>query len=1386
GAEVFAEATVNAIKGTGGGLSLETFVAAGTSGMLTTAAEGVAAGAGLWLNSKFSERFQFANPKNLALGGGAGGGGRGDRPVTETAADDPVTGTGIEPFTPVEQPVVPGALPVSSLPGKQPVVSGPGVEDPAITPDPAVPPVLPGVPPAVPGVPPGAPLPLRTDTGVPGSTNDAVERWLDGVVSENPVGGGNPSWAVRDDDAVSVSGLSEVSALDDDDAVSVSGLSEVSALGDDVNTVTDTDSDSGTVVSEIFSEVSGVSSATDLESEVGTSGLSGTVSAPLPGAVTGAGAGQSALGGSGVGSPRAEAGSVPGAPVVVGGEQPAVVDDVVPGVADPGVVPGVTGQAVTSQGDSLVGQPVVGQVADPDVVQPQSGRSGTDVPVVGQQPAVVGQQPVVGQPTVVGQPVSDAGAPASGQQGSKGPLAMGGQAVSQALGDRSSVPGVPGGGVVDGSAGSVGTGGDGSRLVVSGASETGSGVRPQDLPGVQQPGGVPTSSAVTGGVETVTGTGADTAIGTGVGTGASAGVAVPSEQQSRAVSGGQRFSTVPQPEFGSGRPVVQSGPFSMVVEPVPGDVARPGTSVSGGPAISTTSGPAISTTSGPGTSTTSGPGTSTTSGPGTSTTSGPGTSTSPGASTSLRTGSGVGVPSASRAAAFTLRRPEREREQERTRGQGWRPGQAWRRGRAGVPGQGGGSRSRWDHPPVVNQEVRRADGKRIGVMSFNAADLELRKDQYGKLSEQKQFVSWRLNAKREPVGDFKDLPAGFGGSYFVGLHHDERGFHATAADGSSVVVSAEELGQQLRGMRQELKGFTGITLFACTAGADRVTNASAVRAVADAQIVADISGFVVNAPTGLVSFTQSEKTGESNVHVKADGEGTSNSWRTFRPRTRPNQHTTPTPSTGRSGRPGLTVPASELPHTRTWNTPENDSGRPAQAPDWVTARIRYQEEATRFDQELGVYAAEHEGANEQLGRLVGALWDRVKDKRRDWPYLGSFNPTHVGAVGKSREALAAVVESGNTRERVAMLFYAAINDVLERRLGPPKSSAALDLRADDRTPALRVSPFRDMPVDEVRPPLSAAERALINGATVPWVPMVSTTGVRLGSEEQSVAEATGGLVLTGISNAAYTLAQYAVKMQAQWGVEVDLGLVRLAMIGGLVPTRQHTVHEVMQGTQLLFNELADTGYPIPDELNYINGWARYWQIAPLSLEELRGLGRDGKLPDEYALGLEGPPTDVDDTARSVGDEMRSGLSGGDGPGVGMPQHPHLYSDPSWAGMAAEYEIALGMALASDPGVVRGARDAVRALHSYLTELGSHGPAGAASASFEPEDLPFPYPSDELAWLLAEDSGADVLRLMSMFAAVAFRVPSGVALRDWWRGGSPVTMPPMEPETEPHS
>ncbi|MEV5387072.1 hypothetical protein [Streptomyces sp. NPDC052721] len=216
------------------------------------------------------------------------------------------------------------------------------------------------------------------------------------------------------------------------------------------------------------------------------------------------------------------------------------------------------------------------------------------------------------------------------------------------------------------------------------------------------------------------------------------------------------------------------------------------------------------------------------------------------------------------------------------------PSRDWHRfgASASVPGtqSSGGVRpkSRWDAPEAVRQQITDSAGRRIGEMSFNAKDLESRKDVYGRLGEQRSYLQWRMDEHNRPVGEWKALPEGFGDSFFLALHHDDKGFHVVTSDGRSVVMSARELGRELRARQKELSGFKEITLLSCGSGA-QVDRGG--RAEIDAQIVADISGWTVNAPTGEVAMTPSSEGARLNLRYDADGKATV--WRKFHPRALP-------------------------------------------------------------------------------------------------------------------------------------------------------------------------------------------------------------------------------------------------------------------------------------------------------------------------------------------------------------------------------------------------------------------------------------------------------------------------------------------------------------------
>lgn len=403
------------------------------------------------------------------------------------------------------------------------------------------------------------------------------------------------------------------------------------------------------------------------------------------------------------------------------------------------------------------------------------------------------------------------------------------------------------------------------------------------------------------------------------------------------------------------------------------------------------------------------------------------------------------------------------------------------------------------------------------------------------------------------------------------------------------------------------------------------------------------------------------------------------------------------------------------------------------APEWVLTRIRYAREAKRFEQRLGRYLGGHEAANAQLGVMVRELWERAAAVGR-WSELGSDDPTVDGAVGTGRERLLAVVESGNLRERMGMLWIGAqspdghgglISDLLgshdpnpevitaEYRSSRPRSEAMTAYAAlsgrPDRTPGEQTlmdeaertlrTPLRP---EDLSPPLSEAERALMGQEAVPWIPGANRYDIAMSTRPQSDAEADGSLVLAGTSGSAHRLMSQAAKMREAWGLDVDLGLVRLGVLAEMLQAEHHSLDEIMRGSQLVLDRLRRSGSAEPAELDYTGNWGRYWRIAPLTEAELREhVATDGRFPDEHALGTTGGPAD---TAPDLpGDPEVPDLPGDPGdPEVpdlpGDPEVPDLPGDPAVVAWLVAHqnsvEDALHVLEALSPDILSGPDDVV--------------------------------------------------------------------------------------------
>ncbi|MFK4107076.1 hypothetical protein ACI2L1_45070, partial [Streptomyces sp. NPDC019531] len=349
-------------------------------------------------------------------------------------------------------------------------------------------------------------------------------------------------------------------------------------------------------------------------------------------------------------------------------------------------------------------------------------------------------------------------------------------------------------------------------------------------------------------------------------------------------------------------------------------------------------------------------------------------------------------------------------------------------------------------------------------------------------------------------------------------------------------------------------------------------------------------------------------------------------------------------------------------------------GTAPDAPGWIRSRIRYLEEAEFFENNLAVHLIQLKEVNEEFGKMTRAAWRHAMSAGADLRLFGTSNAGQPGAVGNYWVDLARVANSGSLRERMAFMFEGLSSQLIPNLLGGPEQrpqklmdqyeirdhpanrapdvwvrleeaearytaakravqSGRQDLIA--HLPALKVAYQQavegvgtGIPVDDVRPPLSEAEREFIGGReTLPWVYATSYINMPLWVDLHPASEDTGGLVRTGISGSTYRFMHHAIRMNQQWGLNLDLGLVRLGVLSGQLPRPfrhetevarggHHTFHEVMLGAQIALDELP--GHD--PALDYADDLYRYRNIHPLTEDDLReNVARDGKFPDEHAL-----------------------------------------------------------------------------------------------------------------------------------------------------------------------
>ncbi|MGW8488081.1 hypothetical protein [Streptomyces sp. NPDC055886] len=330
-------------------------------------------------------------------------------------------------------------------------------------------------------------------------------------------------------------------------------------------------------------------------------------------------------------------------------------------------------------------------------------------------------------------------------------------------------------------------------------------------------------------------------------------------------------------------------------------------------------------------------------------------------------------------------------------------------------------------------------------------------------------------------------------------------------------------------------------------------------------------------------------------------------------------------------------------------TPSPDRGAPV--PAWVRARIRYAEESVAFERRLAEHLAENEAVTEEFRKMARAAWDRARQQYpRDLATFGSENPSMPGSVGTHRPVLQQVLRTGNLRELVTFLFQGISSDLVPEMLGgredpnpeienerPSRRQAAARAELERLAAELNLDDTLSVPEkqaalaratrrhtvqtdpDDVRPPLSRAERPYaVNDLGLTWMPASSVYDLAMASGLQGASEDTGGLVLTGTAGSTYRFLVHAARMRDQWGIDLDLGLIRAGMIAMSLSAGHHSFHEVMRGAQLALD-----GMPGHDPaLDYRDNWGRYWNVHPLTEQELRDhVARDGLFPDEHARAL---------------------------------------------------------------------------------------------------------------------------------------------------------------------
>lgn len=285
------------------------------------------------------------------------------------------------------------------------------------------------------------------------------------------------------------------------------------------------------------------------------------------------------------------------------------------------------------------------------------------------------------------------------------------------------------------------------------------------------------------------------------------------------------------------------------------------------------------------------------------------------------------------------------------------------------------------------------------------------------------------------------------------------------------------------------------------------------------------------------------------------------------------------------------------------------------AEEWEIEAIQYADLAAQFERNIGIYCSRSERAHIAIRNLVSAVWKMFSGEVKDLLELGSKRPGVTGGVWSELQLLQGIVDSGNLREQLSLLYNGYANRLFEK-LNDNKRLERPDFfikEREDRRPTGIKNKKTDQNPLSTTPELSRAEwlTAVNKEGMLTWEPGEKVFEFQMKSEFQKMSENIGALVMTGASGTAYGILQSAKLIGEKHGFEPDLLGVRIGLLGWMIPARDHTFHEIMTACALFDSKLT-----------YQDGYRRYRSLLPFNEEELRNEVAPNKMfPDEMLKTL---------------------------------------------------------------------------------------------------------------------------------------------------------------------